>query len=189
MSKNSELHLIESEQNADYFREEIKKAELEEEKEVQQQKSLIAFKGLSKVKIKEAALLAIQLVLDEGNPLEIAEALSSMELFIKEVKANDKFKNYVRDELEKEKKFVSASGAKIELAETGTKYDFSKCNDPFLELFYSELEEAEKHIKFRESFLKTLPIEGQDIITKDGELIKIYPPSKSSTSSYKVTLS
>lgn len=189
MSKNSELHLIESEANADFFQEEINKAQIEEEKEFEQQKSLIAFKGLSKVKIKEVALIAVQSVLDEGSPLEIAEALSSMELFIKEVKANERFKEYVREELEKVKKFTSASGAKIELAETGTKYDFSKCNDEALVNLYTTKEGIELNIKSRETFLKSLPLSGQDIITEEGEAVKIYPPSKSSTSSYKVTLS
>jgi hypothetical protein len=187
--RNSDIHLQESEMKADYFQEEIKNAQLEEEKDIKQQKSLIAFKGLSKVKIKEVALIAVQSVLEVGNPLEIAESLSSMELFIKEVKADERFKNYVREELEKNKVFVTASGAKIELAETGTKYDFSKCNDQNLIDLYATKEGIELNIKSRETFLKTVPLSGLEIVdTESGEVSTIYPPSKSSTSSYKVTL-
>lgn len=187
--RNSDVHLHESEMRADYLQEEIKIAQLEEEKDIDQQKSLIAFKGLSKVKIKEVALLAVQSVLEQGNPLEIAESLSSMELFIKEVKGDEKFKDYVREELEKNKNFVTSSGAKIELAETGTKYCFDKCNDFELEKLNVDLEEAKAKVDARQKFLKALPIEGMEILNKGtGELEKVYPPSKSSTSSYKVSL-
>ena len=190
MVHNSEIHLQESEMKADYFQEEINNAHLWEEKDIEQQKSLIAFKGLSKVKIKEIALIAVNSVLEAGNPLEIAEALSSMELFIKEVKADERFKDYVREELQKSKEFVSTSGAKIELAETGTKYDFSKCNDFELYALTANLDTLKIKIEERQKFLKKLPIPGIDILNQEtGELVKVYPPSKSSTSSYKVTLS
>lgn len=188
--RNSDVHMQENEMKMDVFQEEMNNLRLEEEKEIEQQKSLIAFKGLSKVKIKEVAILSVQSVLDEGNPLEVAEALSSMELFIKEVKGDERFKNYVREELEKEKSYTSASGTKIELSETGTKYDFSKCDDFILESLLEQQEEITLKVDERKKFLKTLPLEGMDILNKNtGELVKVYPPSKSSTSGYKVTLS
>jgi len=43
-------------------------------------------------------------------------------------------------------------------------------------------------IKNRETFLKAVPIHGLDIINEDGEVLKIYPPNKSSTSSVKCTI-
>jgi hypothetical protein len=190
MAHNSEIHLQESEMKMDIFQEEINNSHLMEEKEIEQQKSLIAFKGLSKVKIKEVALLAVQSVLEAGNPLEIAEALSSMELFIKEVKSDVRFNDYVREELEKSKTFISTSGAKLELAETGTKYDFSLCNDSELLTLLESAEKIKEKIDTRQKFLKNLPIEGVEVLNKEtGELEKVYPPSKSSTSGYKVTLS
>ena len=46
----------------------------------------------------------------------------------------------------------------------------------------------DQDLKDRETFLKTIPESGIDHLTDEGELIKIYKPSKTSTSSYKVTL-
>jgi hypothetical protein len=51
-----------------------------------------------------------------------------------------------------------------------------------------ELIQIDKSMKWRKDFLKTVPVSGLDIITEDGEAVRIYPPSKKSTSSYKVEL-
>src|SRR6185312_11008146 len=143
--------------------------------------------GLTKSAIKSMAQNAIESVKETGNILQVAEALSAMETFIKEVKADESFKEYTREEIGKYPRgFVSPSGAKLEWAETGTKYCFDKCNDPVHERLQEELEEISESLKKREAFLKTVPIEGMDFRHGD-ELVTIYPPSKSSTSSYKVT--
>ena len=144
---------------------------------------------LTKTEIKSMAQNAIDNVKENGNPLQLAETLSAIELFVKEVKADESFKDYVREEVTKnEKCFVSKSGAKIELAETGTKYDFLKCNDEAYTSLLKGIESLTETIKTRETFLKAVPIEGMDIVTIEGEVVKIFPPSKSSTSSYKITL-
>lgn len=153
-----------------------------------------SFKGVSKHQIKQAAYNTVQEVLEAGRPLEMAEALSSMELYLKEIRADKKFVDYVREEVGKVDKYTSKSGAKIELAEVGTKYDYSKCADPLYDQLYDHLQECltllNEKIKIRETFLKSLPIEGLLVTEEEtGETYKIYPPSKSSTSSYKVTLS
>jgi hypothetical protein len=146
------------------------------------------YTGLTKTDIKEMAALAIESVLENGNPLEVAESLSAMEDFIKQVKSEKRFTDYVREETIKYgKSFVSPSGAKIEIAETGSKYDFSNCNDLELIKLETILEDLTDRIKKRKDFLKTVSTSGIDIRHND-ELITIYPPSKSSTSSYKITL-
>jgi hypothetical protein len=43
-------------------------------------------------------------------------------------------------------------------------------------------------VKARKEFLKTVPLSGLEILTKDGELVTVYPPAKSSKSSFKVSL-
>lgn len=145
--------------------------------------------GLRKSDLKVMAGNAVDSVLEKGNVLQVAEALSAMELFVKEVKDDSRFKELVRDEACKTPKgFVSNSGAKIELVETGTSYDFSKCNDSELLSLEASLSKVKENLEKRKSFLKTVPLSGLDIITEDGEAIKIYPPSKTSTSSYKITL-
>lgn len=147
-------------------------------------------RGLTKTQIKEIANETVLNVLEAGNPLLIAEAISAMEAFVKEVKDSPEFKSYVREEAEKYPKgFVSPSGAKIELAETGTKYDYSQCGDKEWEMLDVEMKSLKEKIAEREKFLKNLPGAGIEQLNKEtGEVTMIYPPSKTSTSSYKITL-
>ena len=145
--------------------------------------------GLSKSDIKNLAISAVDKCLESGNVLQVAEALSGMETFIKEVKSDSRFKEYAREEIAKHKVFNSPSGAKIELAETGTNYDYLKCGDWEIELIESQLLALKEKLETRQKFLKNLPIEGIDIVdSQTGELIHVFPPAKSSTSSYKITL-
>jgi uncharacterized protein YuzE len=144
--------------------------------------------GLTKTQIKIVAQNSVQELLNNGNILEAAEMISVMETFIKEVRASKEFTDYVRDEVSKNgKDITNASGAKIELAETGVKYDYSKCGDDILISLEKQLELIEIDIDQRKQFLKTLPLSGIEIVNED-EVTKIYPPSKQSNSSYKITL-
>lgn len=152
--------------------------------------TLQLFEGLTKSKIKTMAKNSVENIRENGKVLQVAEALSAMELFIKEVKAIDEFKSYVREEIEKHNVFKSESGAKIESIEVGVTYDYSNCNDDELDLIQMNFETISEALKGRKEFLKKVPVAGIDIFSKSsGEIIKIYPPSKSSTSTYKVTLS
>ena len=110
------------------------------------------------------------------------------------IEADKEFVDYLRGEITKhgnggdKGEVMTKRGVKFTLAEVGTSYDFSMCNDPeFFEL-EEKSKEATKLLKERKEFLQKLPISGLDITTKDGEGVKIYPPSKSSKSSFKVQL-
>lgn len=95
----------------------------------------------------------------------------------------------IRDEVQKYGKvFTTPRGVKFELAETGTKYDYSNCNDQELVELEGQLEVLKEKVKTRQEFLKTVPQEGLDIITGHGEPVKIFPPTKTSNSSFKVSL-
>lgn len=145
--------------------------------------------GLTKSQIKVIAQSSVHELMNNGRILEAAEALTVMENFIKEVRSSKEFTDYVRDEVSKNgKDITNPSGAKIELAETGTKYDFSQCSDPVLVQLEAKLETVEDMIKDRKEMLKKVSASGMDILIDD-ELIKVFPPSKTSTSSYKITLS
>jgi len=145
--------------------------------------------GLTKTQVKVIAQKSIQELLNNGNILEAAEMISVMETFIKEIRASKEFTEYVRDEVSKNgKDITNPSGAKIELAETGVKYDYSQCGDYQLQMYEQQLESLENSIDMRKQFLKTLPPSGIEIVDGD-EVNRVYPPSKSSTSSYKITLS
>lgn len=145
--------------------------------------------GLTKTQIKIIAQSSINELMSNGRILEAAEALTVMENFIKEVRSSKEFTEYVREEVAKNgKDITNPSGAKIELAETGTKYDYSGCNDTALIEVESNLVEIESLISDRKAWLKTIPAEGMEVVIGD-EIVRVYPPTKTSTSSYKITLS
>lgn len=145
--------------------------------------------GISKSQIKIMADLSLQEIFENGKIIEAAEALSIMENFIKEVRANKQFTEYVREEILKNGKQLETQSAKIELFESGTKYDFSQCGDVIFDELQQKLISVEEMIKERKEFLKSIPSSGLDVVNVDtGELNKIYPPSKTSVSSYKITL-
>jgi len=144
--------------------------------------------GMTKTHILIGADIFVKNVLETGDILEAVENIALMETFIKQIKSNDEFKSYALDEVAKHgKEFKSASGAKIAPMESGITYHFDFCNDPILTQLLADQEELEIKISDRKAFLKTLPIEGMEIRHED-ELIEIYPPAKTSTSTYKVTL-
>ena len=146
---------------------------------------------LTKSSIKELANLEVNHILENGaNPLEIMELSNALIEFAETIKRDKRFIEYVRDEVSKfGKEYTTKNNTKIELAEVGTKYNFSLCNDFELPKLVQLLDEAKKKVDERQSFLKTIPTNGVDIMNEEtGELIKIYPPTKESTSSIKVTL-
>lgn len=108
------------------------------------------------------------------------------------------FVDLVRDEIKASsdngKSFTSRYGTKLELAETGTKYDFSICGDPLWDYYTTQMEFLKELIKKRETFLKTITVPysvGNLLIPETGELhesVELNPPIKTSTSSYKQTL-
>ena len=146
---------------------------------------------LTKSQIKNISYQFIEAISENGRIIETAELIAKMEAFIKEIRSSKDFIEMVRDEVTKEgsKAKVTVTGVKIELAETGVKYDFSQCNDYDLNCLLEESERLEVQIKERKEFLKLLPKAGVDVVTNFGEVIRIYPPSKSSTSNFKTTIS
>jgi hypothetical protein len=121
-----------------------------------------------------------------ANPLDVLRFQKCFEKVFENVKPT--LMDMARTEAEKygAKKF-EYKGLKMELAEVGTKYDFSGCNDTE----WNELDQQAKDIaekkKHRETLLKSLT-EAIDVIDKYGEAKSIMPPVKSSTSSIKVTV-
>lgn len=86
-----------------------------------------------------------------------------------------------------EKKF-SMYGATFTKTEAGTKYDWSKCEDPQLVMLEQAAKKATDALKERQEFLKNLP-DGGMIVTDEetGETSRIYRPAKSSTSTVSVS--
>lgn len=101
-----------------------------------------------------------------------------------------KYKELVMDSASKYgTKTFEVFNSKVELKEVGSKYDFSKCNDPELVALTAAFDKAKEELTQRQDFLKTVSVKGLEIVNPDtGEVSKIYPPSKSSTSFLSVTL-
>jgi hypothetical protein len=146
--------------------------------------------GYTKTQLKIAADNVVNDIIENSNALPAAEALSAMENFVKEVKGNKQYIDFVREEIQKHgKAATTASGSKLELAEVGTKYDFSKCEDPKLLELIRKIDALDVELDNRKDFLKTVPLSGLLVTDEStGETYKVYPPSKTSTSSYKVTI-
>jgi len=99
----------------------------------------------------------------------------------------------IQQNSDNKKDFTTNKGTKFSLAETGTKYDYSACGDPLYNSLVSKKKALDEEIKARETFLKSIK---DFLITsipdpESGELLEnitITPPTKTSNSSYKVTL-
>ena len=145
--------------------------------------------NISKGDLNVIAESTINEIINNKNATEVIDVISKMEYLIKQIRSNEDFINYVRGYISLHGNSLElSSGTKMELAEVGVKYDYSNCNDDVIENLLSRQEEIEDLLKQRQLFLRSLPLEGMELVTIHGELKRIYPPSKSSTSSFKVTL-
>lgn len=141
--------------------------------------------SISKKKILELAEASVSLALENGNVLEVAEALSSMAEFVELVRKNTLFIDAVVTEAEKNKgKIETASGAKIEVCETGVRYNYSS-NQEWVELTNQEKEISEKR-KSLEERLKKIPAGKLLVDEESGETLQ--GPSKTSKTNFKLSL-
>jgi hypothetical protein len=142
--------------------------------------------GLTKKQIAELADQSVSNVLEEGNVFQVAEALAAMEEFVKNVRKDERFVQFLRDELAKHHgRLVTTSGAKVELCEAGVSYDYSNNGE------WRELDEQIKLLteqrKAVEEKLRTVAPGRMAVDPETGEVIEA--PMKSSKSTYRITLS
>jgi len=78
-----------------------------------------------------------------------------------------------------------ALGVEFAQAEVGTKYDYSE--SPIWINLENQIIELKTKQKEHEDFLKALKSKTQ-ILTDDGEVIELFPPAKSSSTSIKLTI-
>jgi hypothetical protein len=142
----------------------------------------------------------------EGNvsAVQVAEMFKFVEETSKQLKeladenGENTFTELVREEIKNNsddgKSFTTKFGTKFELLESATKQDFSACGDPIWNRLNEELEVMKAKIKERESFLKSLKGATKigNIIDPDTqelfENVELYPPIKTSTSTFKQTM-
>jgi hypothetical protein len=144
-------------------------------------------------------------VLDgEVSALDTYEAVSFMSKVADQLKGcadelgKNKFVDLVREEISAnaeggEKTVITKFGSKYSLAETGTKYDYSKCGDILYNHYTKEAARIDKLVKEREKFLKALttPMKVSFPDPETGEMhedVELIPPTKTSTSSFKLEI-
>jgi hypothetical protein len=141
--------------------------------------------GLNKKQIASLADHSVDNVLEDGNVFQVAEALAAMEEFVKAVRKDERYVQFLRDELAKHQgKLTTSSGAKIEACEAGVTYNYSHSAE------WNELDEAIKVLTERkkaveEKLRKVAP--GR--IAVDGETGEVIEGAfKKSKSTYRITL-
>jgi hypothetical protein len=154
---------------------------------LQQVASLPAlFEGLNKTGVHNLAKQSIETVLEEGNAAQVAEAVAVMEEFIKQVRKDEQFVHFMRDELVKHNGAIrTLSGARIELCEAGITYDYSE--DTNWRSIDNEIRNLIEQRKTLEEKLRRLGPGKMMVDHETGEVM--VGPQKSSRSTYRITLS
>lgn len=130
-----------------------------------------------------------QMLEGNANPLQLHKQVKAMEEIVKNVLADDSYRNVLLDEASKHGKSFKYLNDDWSIKETGVKYDYSDCNDPWLAELLEEQERLEERIKGRQEFLKTLNSSMTVVIESTGEIITVHPPKKTSTTSVTIKMS
>lgn len=138
---------------------------------------------------RESFVRSIVSALDEGtaDPLKIHLQVKNTEDLIKQITSNEKYREFLLNEASKYGKTFEQYNAKFQVKETGTRYDYSVCCDSELQDLQEQSDKLAEKLKSRQKFLQSVPASGLEILQGD-ELITIYPPIKTSTTSVTVTL-
>lgn len=124
----------------------------------------------------------------EVSPLKVRVWIKAMEEIIERVK-----KETADSQLREAGKYPGQSfefaGATLTKAEHGTKYNYAACGDVVWERLDADTKSAAARQKVREDFLKTLKEPMTVVDEQTGEVVRITPPVKTSTSGLNVKIS
>ncbi len=131
----------------------------------------------TKANIKATGVQLLKLI-DEGveNPLKIAQIKKFFADVFESIEKD--LRSHVLDSMSENKETVFG-GTRFEPMESGTKYAYDKCGDTY----YNWLAQEKKD---REAILKALKSPTELVDKNSGEINVVYPPLKTSTSTYKV---
>jgi hypothetical protein len=146
--------------------------------------------ALTKEIIRDRAASIISLI-DEGHlkATQVALNVKSMTDLFDAIK--DELRGRVLDELNAYTKGeeIVLFGATFEVIEAGTKYDYSGCNDAEYNDLTAAINDLTARRKEREKFLRSIKNATTIVNEETGELVRILPPVKTSTTTYKTTWS
>jgi hypothetical protein len=142
----------------------------------------------SKADRHEFAQSVIQGIKDgNSDPLKVHHQVKCLEDLIKSITNDPDYKVLTLSEASKYGKSFDHYNARFEIKEMGVKYDYSVCNDPVYNKLKAQLTVLEDEIKAREKYLKAIPTSGIEQLFED-EIVKVYPPNKTSTTTITVNL-
>ena len=135
---------------------------------------------------KDFNLIRDKVLEGEINPLDFISQVSALEKLFADLKKDMLIKDAVLEEAEKygTKSFEKGS-AKFTIAEVGTRYDYSVCDDQVWNDLDGQIKLLTERRKARESFLHGVT-GSVSIYDKNG--VQLLPPAKTSTTQVKVTL-
>lgn len=81
---------------------------------------------------------------------------------------------------------IKVYGATVSVSESGVSYDFSACGDPEWNQLNSKMEALKKQLKDRQKYLLGITSTETKYDEDSGEVYKLFPPRKSSTTVPKV---
>jgi ATP-dependent protease HslVU (ClpYQ) peptidase subunit len=131
--------------------------------------------GCSKTELTRIAKEQADEIIEAGTSEQAFAILTKFEHFVKEKKDNLKEDAYI--EIGKGNDF--AFGVKL-IKSKSAKYYYDNCNDPKLNELLERQAATLKEIKDRQTFLKGIK-GSEDIVTSDGEIVKLFPPLKKIT--------
>jgi predicted transcriptional regulator len=140
----------------------------------------------TKAEIATFKNIAVAEILEHKYPIEIARQLKCVAETIEAIQSDESFKECIIDALDKEGGKTILNGAKIEKMEAGTKYDYSVCNDSIWNDLEKQVKELSEKKKNRETFLKSLANQVEEVISAQGEILQC--PIKTSKTTFKITL-
>lgn len=121
------------------------------------------------------------------DPIKAHYSLKCMEEILKAIMNDPAYKDTVLTEAEKYGRKFNYKNSELQIKEAGVKYDYSLCGHYELFKLTAEVEALNSQIKAYQELLRKVPEEGMEIVIDD-EVVKVYPPSKSSTTTVQVTL-
>lgn len=146
--------------------------------------NLELFETTKEQRLQFVDALVGNLIVGNANPLKVHLQVKCLEDLIKQITSNPNYRELLLEESMKFGKSFEFQNAKFEIKEAGVKYDYSKTNDPIILKLLQEQEELEAKIKERQTFLKAIK-NSLEVLIED-EVVTLYPPSKSSTTSITV---
>lgn len=142
--------------------------------------------GLTKSQVKALARQSVDHVLEEGGVAQVAEAVAVMEEFVKVIRKDERFIDFMRDELVMYNGTIkTTSGALIQLCEAGVSYDYSE--DPSWRHLNDQILQLTEQRRQIEEKLRQIP---PGKMVADPETGEVFVGAlKSSKSTYRITLS